>query len=197
VIPTYGTIAGSAPFKNFVIFFLLRFIRSKVSRRVFESLGGSRDAVYHHNANYSNFNASLSWSTRLVIICIPAIIHVSDLVIYHYIELLSYPESVNASLGSVAAFYCSCRSCNRLCWKINEVFDPPHDYKGINSSHGLSMSNGSILYNLTVPALLELNVSSIQCIAFCNESAAITSDVSYLMIQGMLSLEWPSLIYHG
>jgi hypothetical protein len=43
------------------------------------------------------------------------------------------------------------------------------------------------LYNLTVPALLELNVSSIQCIAFCNESAAITSDVSYLMIQGLLS----------
>jgi hypothetical protein len=76
---------------------------------------------------------------------------------------------------------------------IRDVFTVNRD-KGVEPTNGVDLGNNSLQYNLTMPASLELNTSTVQCIAFSG-SMEDTSNIVYLLVQGLLTnIRSPQLI---
>ncbi|XP_019850862.1 PREDICTED: uncharacterized protein LOC109581296 [Amphimedon queenslandica] len=116
------------------------------------------------------------------------LLFLSSAAIYENTELIiiSPPFSVNASLGSTAEFNCTCHYCVGQFWLVNGVsanYQVNYN-KGVRST--MSSNNGNNRsYTLTMPASVQLNGSTIECVAY-NESSQSTS-AAKLLVQGLLS----------
>ena len=104
---------------------------------------------------------------------------------FYLLVFIEKPVSVNASLNSTATFICKCRYCVGQFWEVNGLsanFDVNQN-KGVDPGGPYYLSNGVKLYNVSMPASIQLNNSTIQCIIY-NESSFKNSEVVYLYVQG-------------
>ena len=100
-------------------------------------------------------------------------------------EICVDPESVNATLGSTARFFCTAFGPAFVIWTVNgiDVNDPSLNNRGIEAE---TPSNNSVPINstLTVNATVENNGTMIQCVA---ATPVVRSTAAILYIQGMYS----------
>lgn len=97
------------------------------------------------------------------------------------------PVSKNASLNSAVEFKCVCHYCETQSWTINGT---PANYiqylnNGVLPDGPYFLSNGSKLYNMSMPASIQFNNSNIGCIVF-NGTNYKESEVVRLLVQGKL-----------
>lgn len=82
-------------------------------------------------------------------------------------------------------FYCICHHCVGQYWKVNDIsasFQVNHN-KGVIPDGPDVFSNGSKLYSLSMPASVELNTSTVQCIIY-NGTLYPKSEIVQLLVQG-------------
>ena len=91
------------------------------------------------------------------------------------------PQTVITSLGSTAVFNCTCHYCSGQHWLVNGIlslynqnFDASKEY----------LPNGISYYELTIPALLDFNESTVQCVVFNESNPHIYSSAVQLLVQG-------------
>ena len=101
--------------------------------------------------------------------------------------ILSPPLPVNASLGLNAEFNCMCHYCIGQYWLVNDIFaNYQENYdKGIRRYGPTVLTNGSKLYTVEMPASVQLNDSTIECVAY---NGTVTTASVKLLVQGMLLL---------
>lgn len=78
-------------------------------------------------------------------------------------------------------FNCTCRYCSGQHWLVNGIlsllnqnFDASQEY----------LPNSISYYELTMPALLEFNESTVQCVVFNGSNPHIYSSMVQLLVQG-------------
>ena len=101
-----------------------------------------------------------------------------------FLVILSPPLPVNASLGSNAEFNCMCHYCIGQYWLVNDIsanYQENYD-KGVRRFGPIVQTNGSKLYTVKMPASIQLNESTIECVAY---NATETTASVKLLVQGM------------
>ena len=101
-----------------------------------------------------------------------------------FLVILSPPLSVNASLGSNAEFNCTCHYCIIQYWLVGGIsanYQESYD-KGVRRFGPTVLTNGSKLYTVKMPASVQLNESTIECVAY---NGTVTTASAKLLVQGM------------
>ena len=107
------------------------------------------------------------------------------LLYFNSLVFIEEPVSVNASLNSTATFICKCHYCIGQFWEVNGQsanFDV-NQKKGVDPGGPYYLANGDKLYNVSMPASIQLHNSTIKCIIY-NGSSFKDSEVVYLKVQG-------------
>ncbi|XP_019855868.1 PREDICTED: uncharacterized protein LOC109584541 [Amphimedon queenslandica] len=102
--------------------------------------------------------------------------------------ILVPPSPINASLGSTAVFTCVCHDCIGQYWLVNGMSAAYQEIqdKGVLPNGPNIFPNGSKQYNVSVPATVQWNESTIQCVVH-NWEYFPESPIVQLMVQGLLS----------
>ncbi|XP_019855879.1 PREDICTED: uncharacterized protein LOC109584545 isoform X2 [Amphimedon queenslandica] len=102
--------------------------------------------------------------------------------------ILAPPLPINASLGSTAVFTCVCHDCIGQYWLVNGRSAEFQDIqeKGVFPNGPYIFPNGSKQYNVSVPATVQWNESTIQCVVNRNWEY-FESPIVKLLVQGLLS----------
>ena len=100
--------------------------------------------------------------------------------------ILSPPLPVNASLGLTAEFTCICHYCTGQYWLVNSISANHRlNYdKGVRHFESTPFFNGSKLYTVTMPASVQLNQSTVQCVVYNGSNPRIKSSAAKLLVQG-------------
>ena len=102
----------------------------------------------------------------------------------HFLVIFSPPLPVNASLDSTAEFNCVCHYCSGQYWLVNDEVVGNSQGNGVKRFGPTVFSNGSKLYALTMPASVQLNESTVQCVVYNGSNPHIESSVVKLLVQG-------------
>ena len=100
--------------------------------------------------------------------------------------ILSPPLPANASLSLTAEFTCICHYCTGQYWLVNNIsanYKLNYD-KGVRNFESTLFSNGSELYTVTMPASVQLNESTVQCVVYNGSNPRIKSSAAKLLVQG-------------
>ena len=92
----------------------------------------------------------------------------------------------NASLSLTAEFTCICHYCTGQYWLVNSISANHRlNYdKGVRHFESTPFFNGSKLYTVTMPASVQLNQSTVQCVVYIGSNPHIESSVVTLLVQG-------------
>ena len=95
------------------------------------------------------------------------------------------PQTVHTILNKTAYFQCICKDCVGQFWELNEgsPSNAQNKAKGVDADGPYFLSNGDKLYNLSMPALNELNNSNITCYIY-KGATTLPSGLVHLYIQG-------------
>ena len=105
--------------------------------------------------------------------------------IYLFLVILAPPLPINASLGSTAVFTCVCHDCTGQYWLVNgtsAAFQEIQD-KGVLLTGPYTFPNGSKQYNVSVPATVQWNESTILCVVY-RSGEYPESPIVQLLVQG-------------
>ena len=91
---------------------------------------------------------------------------------------------VNASLDSTAEFHCVCQYCSGQYWLVNDEVVDNSQNNGVKRFGPRVFSHGNKLYALTMPASVQLNQSTVQCVVYIGSNPHIESSVVTLLVQG-------------
>ena len=96
------------------------------------------------------------------------------------------PTSINVTAGDLARFQCNHSTAYSIAWRVNDTSLSILALTTI-TSRSIRFPDGGFVYELTILALSDYNQTSVECMAFLNQSTAeyVHTPRAMLLIQGI------------